>query len=111
MRTETQTATSSAKLIVIEGESTDRWQALLQACHHEFQPESEIAVPTGAFAAAGQWKLPSSTWKSRNYAKTRNSSPRTTPPNTPLQPGTSAEICAAATNAPSKTSPPPRPPE
>ena len=46
--------------------------------------------PTGAFAAAGQWKLPSSTWKSQNNAKTRNSSPRTTPPNTPPQPGTSA---------------------
>ena len=73
MRTETQTATSSAnvansrssahtsgraifghelasaKLIVIEGGSTDRWQALLQACHHEFQPESEIAAAHWCF--------------------------------------------------------------
>jgi hypothetical protein len=39
---------AGAKLIVIEGESTDRWQAFLEASHREFQSQTEIAAAPGA---------------------------------------------------------------
>ncbi len=48
---------AGAKLIVIEGESTDRWQALLQACHREFQPETEIENELVTEIAAARWRL------------------------------------------------------
>jgi hypothetical protein len=48
---------AGAKLVVIEGESTDRWQALLEACHHEFQPETEIETELVTEIAAARWRL------------------------------------------------------
>jgi len=48
---------AGAKLIVIEGESTDRWQALLEACHREFQPETEIEIELVTEIAAARWRL------------------------------------------------------
>jgi hypothetical protein len=48
---------AGAKLIVIEGESTDRWQALLEACHREFEPETEIEIELVTEIAAARWRL------------------------------------------------------
>jgi hypothetical protein len=48
---------AGSKLIVIEGESTDRWQALLEACHREFQPETEIEIELVTEIAAARWRL------------------------------------------------------
>src|SRR6476469_5092686 len=48
---------AGAKLIVIEGESTDRWQALLEACHREFLPETEIETELVTEIAAARWRL------------------------------------------------------
>ena len=48
---------AGAKLIVIEGESTDRWQALLEACHREFQPETGIEIELVTEIAAARWRL------------------------------------------------------
>ena len=35
---------AGAKLVVIEGESTHRWQVLVNACPREFQPETDIGT-------------------------------------------------------------------
>ena len=48
---------AGAKLVVIEGESADRWQALLEACHREFQPETEVEVELVTEIAAARWRL------------------------------------------------------
>jgi hypothetical protein len=51
------TGLASAELIVIERESTDRWQALLEACHREFRPETEIETELVTEIAAARWRL------------------------------------------------------
>jgi hypothetical protein len=44
---------AGATLIVIEGESRDRWQDLLEVCHREFQAKIDL----GAEIAVARWRL------------------------------------------------------
>ena len=46
------TTHAGAKLVVIEG-----WQALLETCHHEFRPETDIEIELVTEIAAARWRL------------------------------------------------------